>query len=84
MAGSLSDVHLLLTDMVLPQMDGRELAARVTSSQPHTRVLFMSGYTNRQGSARSLLGLGVQLLNKPFTASALLVKTRQVLDGRKA
>ncbi len=74
-------VHLLLTDMVLPRMDGRELAARVTRRQPHTQVLFMSGYADRQGSAVRLLGPGVQLLNKPFTANALLMKTRQLLDG---
>jgi len=67
--------------MVLPRMDGRELAARVTRRQPHTQVLFMSGYADRQGSAVRLLGPGVQLLNKPFTANALLMKTRQLLDG---
>jgi two-component system cell cycle sensor histidine kinase/response regulator CckA len=75
-----SPFHLLLTDVVLPGMDGPELAAHVTRGQPHVRVLFMSGYASRLSTVDGLLGAGVELLEKPFTAHALLTKTRQLLD----
>jgi two-component system cell cycle sensor histidine kinase/response regulator CckA len=76
-------IHLLLTDIVLPRIDGRELAERVTRDRPHVRVLFMSGYPSRLSTGGALLEPGVQLLEKPFTAQALLTKTRQLLgtDG---
>jgi CheY-like chemotaxis protein len=72
--------NLLLTDVVLPGMDGRDLAARVTRSRPYVPVLFMSGYTSRLSTGEGFLGAGVELLEKPFTAHALLTKTRQLLD----
>jgi two-component system cell cycle sensor histidine kinase/response regulator CckA len=77
--GHAAPVHLLLTDLVLPGMDGTELAAQVTRDRPDTRVLLMSGY------ARSLVGVGggldpsIHLLQKPFSAQALLTKMRQLL-----
>jgi len=73
-------VHLLLTDVVLPGMDGRELAAHVTRARPGVQVLFMSGYTDRMRTADGYLEPGVHLLEKPFTAETLLKKTRQVLE----
>ena len=60
-------------------MDGAELAARVTRERPHTRVLFMSGYARGLASLAGTLDPDINLLEKPFTAQALLVKTRQVL-----
>jgi PAS domain S-box-containing protein len=72
-------IHLLLTDIVLPGMDGTELAARVSRERPHTRVLFMSGYARGLGSIAGTLDPDINLLEKPFTAQALLLKTRQVL-----
>jgi PAS domain S-box-containing protein len=72
-------VHLLLTDIVLPGMDGTELAVHVTRERPHTLVLFMSGYARGLGSTAGALDPDINLLEKPFTAQALLAKTRQVL-----
>jgi two-component system cell cycle sensor histidine kinase/response regulator CckA len=73
-------IHLLLTDIVLPKMDGRELAVRVRRDRPHVRVLFMSGYASGLSTIDALQDPHVQLLEKPFTAHALLTKTRQLLD----
>jgi PAS domain S-box-containing protein len=72
-------IDLLLTDVVLPGMDGRELASCVKERRPDTRVLFMSGYSNRLGSEEGFLDPGLHLLEKPFTADALLKKTRELL-----
>jgi two-component system cell cycle sensor histidine kinase/response regulator CckA len=77
--GYAEPVHLLLTDVVLPKMDGAQLAAHVTRDRPHARVLFMSGYARGLESAGGL-DPGIQLIEKPFTAHALLSKTRQVLE----
>lgn len=72
-------VHLLLTDLVLPGMDGTQLATLVTRERPHARVLFMSGYARGLGSIAGGLDPSIHLLEKPFTAQALLTKTRQLL-----
>jgi PAS domain S-box-containing protein len=73
-------IHLLLTDVVLPGMDGRELAVRLSVTRPNLRILFMSGYASELRTTDGYLIQGVQLLEKPFTAQALLAKTRQMLD----
>src|SRR5262249_3214909 len=73
-----TSVDMLLTDVVLPGLDGRELASRVGTHRPDIRVLFTTGYTDRRNQ---LLEPGAPLLEKPFTARALLTKTREVLDG---
>jgi two-component system cell cycle sensor histidine kinase/response regulator CckA len=73
-------IHLLLTDVVLPGMDGRQLAARVTSERPGLQVLYMSGYTGRAWTAGALEP-GVHLLEKPFTAQALLTRIRVLLGN---
>jgi PAS domain S-box-containing protein len=75
-------IHLLLTDIVLPEMDGRELAERVIKARPNTRILFMSGYASALRAMDGFLTPGVQLIEKPFTAQDLLTKTRQLLDVR--
>jgi two-component system cell cycle sensor histidine kinase/response regulator CckA len=72
-------LDLLLSDVILSGMDGCELARCVTRDRPDLRVLFMSGYTERMSTVNSVLDRGVQLLEKPFTAQALLMKIRQVL-----
>jgi two-component system cell cycle sensor histidine kinase/response regulator CckA len=77
-------VHLLLTDIVLPGIDGRELALRVTRELPDTRVLFTSGYAASLIGPSGLLLPGAQLLEKPFTAQALLAKARMALDSGAA
>jgi len=76
-------IDLLLTDVILPKTDGRELARLVTRDRPSTPVLFMSGYPERMATADGLLEAGVELLEKPFTAQSLLARVRDVL-GRDA
>jgi CheY-like chemotaxis protein len=74
-------IHLLLTDMVMPGMGGRELAEWVTSSRPETGVLYMSGYTDDAIVRHGVLEADAAFLQKPFTPSALALKVREVLDG---
>jgi PAS domain S-box-containing protein len=77
-------IHLLLTDVVMPRMGGRELADRLTTVRRETKVLYVSGYTDdavlRQGAA----GTGTPFLEKPFTADSLAAKVREVLDAAPA
>jgi PAS domain S-box-containing protein len=73
-------IHLLLTDVVMPQMGGRELAERLALLHPETKVLFMSGYADNAVVHFGLLDPGTALLEKPFTAQALARKLREVLD----
>jgi two-component system cell cycle sensor histidine kinase/response regulator CckA len=74
-------IHLLLTDVVMPDMNGWDLAKVVTSIDPKTRVLFMSGYTGDAIAHHGVLDVGVPYLQKPFTADSLTRKVREVLDG---
>jgi len=73
-------VELLLTDVVMPQMGGRELAQVTGWIRPDMKVLFMSGYTDDAMLGRSLSEPGVDFLRKPFTPAELTRKIRQVLD----
>jgi two-component system cell cycle sensor histidine kinase/response regulator CckA len=78
-AGSLD---LVLTDMVLPGMDGVEIARRLRSLQPSVRTLFMSGYSDRQSSLQADWGKNVAFLEKPFDSETLMTSVRGVLDER--
>jgi FixJ family two-component response regulator len=75
---------LLLTDLILPGISGRDLAKRLTAKHPKMRVLYMSGYTYNimaQGTAQgAMLEDGMAFLQKPFTPSGLTEKVREVLD----
>jgi signal transduction histidine kinase len=73
-------IHLLLTDVVMPEMSGKELAAALALSRPETRALFVSGYTDGEISRRGELDPDTAFLQKPFSAPALLAKVREVLD----
>ena len=75
-------IDLLLTDMVMPQMPGSEVAARVRALRPELPVLYMSGYAQPAPGSQQTAGPPAGLLEKPFTAAALLTRVRQALDNR--
>jgi len=77
-------IHLLVTDVVMPQMGGPEVAERLTAVRPGLRVLFLSGYTDDAVIRHGLLGSGVAFLQKPFSVDALTRKVREVLDEASA
>jgi len=76
-------IHLLLTDVVLPGMGGRELAEQLTASRPDMKIMFMSGYTDDAIVRRGVLAAGVAFLQKPFTLVAMARKVRGTLDDAR-
>ncbi|HMG33828.1 MAG TPA: ATP-binding protein [Blastocatellia bacterium] len=76
------EIHLMLTDLVMPQMNGRELAERVASLRSSMKVLFMSGYTDDSVARHGISIAEKPFLQKPFTPESLSMKVREVLDQR--
>lgn len=75
-------IHLLLTDIVMPNMNGRRLAEHISRQRPQIKILFMSGYTDDAIVHREVLNAGMAFVQKPVAVDALLGKLREVLDGR--
>ena len=73
-------IHLMITDVVMPQMSGRELAEHLAHRRPETKVLYVSGYTSDAIVRHGVLEEGISFLEKPFTTSSLVLKVREVLE----
>ena len=80
LARQLDHIDVLLTDVIMPRMQGRELADKVRILQPASRVVFMSGYTQGLLSEQGVLEYGVHLIEKPFSELTLLTKLREILS----
>jgi response regulator RpfG family c-di-GMP phosphodiesterase len=76
-------IHLMVTDVIMPQMSGRELAQRLALLRPEVRVLYMSGYPDNTIVQHGVLEPGTAFLQKPFTISALELKVREILDSSR-
>ena len=79
-AASHPGIDILLTDVIMPRMLGKEAAERIRAVQPAVKVLFMSGYTQGVLGTKGVLEAGVHLIEKPFTQTSLLAKLREVLS----
>jgi two-component system cell cycle sensor histidine kinase/response regulator CckA len=75
------DIQLMITDVVMPQMSGRELAERLVAERPTLRVLFMSGYTDDAIVRHGLLDDNLNFIQKPFDSATVARKVREVLDA---
>jgi len=75
-----SEIHLLLTDVVMPGMSGHDLAKHLTALHPYLRVLYMSGYTHNVFAENGNFEEGLSFLQKPFTPRALAQRVRETLD----
>ena len=73
-------IDLLLTDVVMPRMSGRELVEQARPLRPEMRILYVSGYSEEAIARQGQLTEGIELLAKPFTPAALTAKIRQLLD----
>ena len=74
-------IHILISDVIMPGMGGRQLAERLRAGRPKLKVLFVSGYTDDDVIQQGILDPGMPFLAKPFTPESLLRKIRDVLDG---
>ena len=77
-------IDILVTDVVMPRLSGRELASRIAAVRPNVKVLFISGYTDDSIFRHGVLEGGVAYLQKPFNLKAIAQKIREVLDGQPA
>jgi PAS domain S-box-containing protein len=77
-------IEIVVTDVVMPRLSGRELASRITAERPDVKVLYISGYTDDSIFRHGVLEGGVAYLQKPFNLKAIAQKIREVLDGQPA
>ena len=75
-------IHLLMTDVIMPEMNGRDLAKTLLALHPHLKLLFMSGYTTDIIARNGALDEGLKFIAKPFSVQALAIKIREALDSR--
>ena len=80
-ARHLGDIHVLLTDVIMPGMNGREMAEKLLASKPGLKVLYISGYTDEELSEEGVLCAGMHFVQKPATRDDLAFKVREVLEG---
>ncbi len=78
-----SEIDLLLSDVVMPEMNGRQLGEKILEIDPAVRLLFMSGYTTEVIAHHGMLDQGVNFIQKPFSIKELAAQLRQILDGKK-
>ncbi|MFZ2653904.1 MAG: PAS domain S-box protein [Victivallales bacterium] len=74
------DIHLMMTDVVMPEMSGRDLKEKISSMRPGIKSLFMSGYTSDIIANKGVLDKGIHFIQKPFTAEGLSTKLREALS----
>ncbi|MBT5546690.1 MAG: PAS domain S-box protein, partial [Desulfobacula sp.] len=77
------EIHFLITDVVMPSMNGKELHERIKRIKPNIKALYMSGYTANVIAHRGVLTEGVRFIQKPFSPKALVQKVREILDATK-
>ena len=75
-------IDLLLTDVVMPEMNGSELSGRLELVYPQIRTIFMSGYTENTIAHHGVLAKGVQFIHKPFSREELSIRIRETLDRK--
>src|SRR4030042_1521468 len=75
-------IHLMVTDVVMPQMSGKELAEQLAPNRPEMKILYMSGYPDNSIVQHGVLEPGTEFLQKPFTLNTLEAKVREILDAR--
>lgn len=76
-------IHLLLTDVVMPNLSGKELSEKIIELHPGTKICFMSGYTNEAIVQHGILNSGVNFIQKPFSPELLVKRVREILDAHE-